>query len=53
MDLFYPSHFQVFYRVVRLAEMGCNRLVQLLRPDVRAVSIDLNVERILGFPYVS
>ena len=52
IDFLYPSNLQVFCRVVGLAEMGCNRLVQLPRSDVRVISVHPNVESVLCFPYI-
>ena len=34
MDLLYSSHLQFSYRMVGLAEVGCNGLVQFLCADV-------------------
>ena len=47
VNLLYPHHFQIFHGVVLLAEVGCNWLFRLPRPDVGAVSIHPGVQGIL------
>ena len=47
VNLLYPHHFQIFHGVVQLAEVGCNWLFRLPRPDVGAVSIHPGVQGIL------
>ncbi len=49
MDLFDPAHLQIFHRVVWLAEMGCNGLLNLPRANVRAVAVHPDVQSVLLF----
>ena len=47
-----PLYLQVVYKMVWLAEVGCNRFLCLLRVDVRAVAIHLDTQMVLFFSHI-
>jgi len=47
VNLLNPFHLHVFYDVIWLAKVGCDRLLHLPGPDVGAVSIHSDVHGVL------
>ncbi len=47
MDFFYSHDLQIVQAVVRLSKVGCYRLLDLPRVDVRPVTVHPDVKRIL------